>query len=1353
LSNGRINCIAQDSTGFIWIGTQDGLNRYDGAKIKIFLHRPFDSTTITGNTINDLLCDGDNVWVAINTGISYYNARDEIFYNINILETPVLANVKYSVNKVFKDFKSRIFVATQRGVFVFNKPKNLFQKYIIPGKEFAKLNFLEITFITQDRDSIFWIGTHDLGVFSFDENKGLVKEIKHFNGKINTLLNNKIFSIYEDNHHTVWIGSNEGLYAVSKTNGIVTRYLSDPDRNNWLPHIGVNEIIEDSRNNLWLATNGGLSIFSRKDGTFVNYFHDDFDESSISNNSVHCIFEDFQHNIWIGSGENGINVIKSHTYEFDCFKRIPNKPNSLNYGFILSVIEDHLGNIWIGTNGKGINKFDIKTQKFQYFVPPIATKSGRQSAAILSLLEDNTGKIWMGTYLGGIVVFNPKTNQYTTYTFDNENPEGLSNNIVSNICQDQNGIIWIATNGGGVNIFEPLTNSFRHIRLSTNSISSDFCTFIYPDKMGLIWIGSYYGLNMYNPVTGDNVAFLHNKGPGSISSDVIQTIYEDSKNRLWIGTDFGLNLFNRKDRKFINYTTENGLPSNVINGILEDNRGFLWISTNNGLSRFDPEPVKVTNFDVNDGLASTVYYQGAYYKKPNGNLYFGGTEGLTYFNPDKAKHTKYKVPLVFTEFYIYNQPISPKQKYVLENSIFKTQKIVLNYDQTFIAIEFASLNYVNANKDNYSYFLDGFDRQWNQVRNRRTASYTNLPPGKYTFYVRALNENGNIAQNSLSIIVNPPLWETWYAYTFYVLLIFALLWLIYSYLHSRNVYRHNLVVERLEKEKAIEINQAKIRFFINVSHDFKTPLTLIVSPLEKLISKGSELVNTERDHLYHLMYRNTLRLSRLINQIMDLRKIDTGNIKLYVTRNDINAFIHEIALSFEEYAHNHTMDFTVNSKFDKLEVWFDVDKIEKVVYNILSNAFRYTHDGKSISISIEQLQPGELDNLPQGKYYEGFVKISVQDQGRGIPEDMQGKIFTRFYQVQTETLANPASSGVGLSIAREFVEMHQGRITVQSKLKHGSIFSVFLPLGKSHFKEEELAPEHSTDLIRVFENDIKPKEKPIIDEVVEPDENEGKSKYKLLIVEDNYELRRFLCDSLEQKYKVLEAQNGKDGFAITLAQFPDLVISDVMMPVMNGIELCKSIKNDVRVSHTPVILLTVLNSINNQIEGYEIGADDYITKPFNLNLLEARIINLIESRKKINRKFLEELKPNPKQYYHNLLDEKFIEKALDVVEKNISNTEFSAEDFASQIGMSRSNLHIKLKALTDQSATEFIRVTRLKKAIGFLSEYRYNISEVSYMVGFNSISYFNRCFKQQFGKTPSEFLNNGMDDENKSKQE
>jgi len=1345
LSNGRITSIAQDSTGFIWIGTKDGLNRSDGFKIQVYTHVPSDSTTIIGNTINDLFCEGSNTWVGTNKGQDLYISSDEIFKHIPIIDSAA-ANTTYSIEKILRGFNNGLFIATNRGLFLFNDRKKIFERFLIPGKKFEKANYGEIMYITQDRDGIFWIGTHYSGVFTYNINNNLVEEIKYYNGTINTLVNNKIFCIYEDNHHEIWIGSDEGLYKYSKNDGKIERYLSEPGKKNWLPHITVNKISEDSHNNLWIATNGGLSIFNRKDGSFTNYFHDDFDDKSLSNNSVHYLFEDFQHNLWIGSGENGINIIKSQTIDFENFKRIPNVSNSLNYGYVLSVIEDRHGNIWIGTNGRGINKFEAKTQKFIYFIPPIATRSGIQAASILTLLEDREGKIWMGTYLGGIVVYDPITQNYSTFSFDPNNKYGLSYNNVNNIYQDSKGIIWIATNGGGVNILKPGSKIFQHIRAGINSISDDFCNVICEDKKGFIWIGCYYGLNKYDPATNKFVSFFHGSKTGSISSDVIFSLYNDSKGRFWVGTEFGLNLFNYENNSFTSFTVDDGLPNNVINGILEDNRGYLWLSTNKGLARFEPEFIKSTNFNFEDGLASSIFYPGACFKNSNGKLYFGGTEGLTFFNPDKIKHSKYRAPLVITDFYINNQPVSPRQKSVLVNSISKTHKVFLNYDQSFIAIEFASLNFVNSNKDNYSYYLEGFDRQWNNVRNQRIASYTNLPPGEYTFFVKAVNESGIETENSLVIVVKPPFWKTYLAYVVYGLLLCALLYFFYSFLHSRTVYKHNLLVERIEKEKAIEINQAKIRFFINVSHDFKTPLTLIISPLEKLITSGAILLNEERNNLYHLIYRNTLRLSRLINQIMDLRKIDTDNIKLYVTRNEIVTFIKEIAISFQEHAHNHSFDFTVESAFDSLFVWFDIDKLEKVIYNILSNAFRYTPDGKSVKINIEKANAADTINIDSSLFPEGFMKISVTDQGRGIPEELQDKIFSRFYQVHTESLANPASSGIGLSIAKEFIEMHHGFIFVQSRPKYGSTFSVLLPLGKDHFNEEELAARNSFDTLPVTQSDNKEvlPDEPLSN--IEIGQKDTKKKFKILIVEDNFELRSFLIDNLKSKYNMLEAANGKEGLNIIYSQFPDLVISDVMMPLMNGIELCKAIKTDFKISHIPIILLTVLNSISNQIEGYETGADDYVTKPFNLNLLEARIFNLIEMRKKIIKKFVEEIKTDLKTYSHNLLDEKFMQKAIEIVEKNISNFEFSAEDFAEQIGMSRSNLHVKLKALTNQSTTEFIRIVRLKKAIELLSAYKYNISEVSYMVGFNSISYFNRCFKQQYGTTPTEFLINGNKD-------
>jgi ligand-binding sensor domain-containing protein/signal transduction histidine kinase/DNA-binding response OmpR family regulator len=1337
LSNGNIKCITQDSTGFIWLGTEDGLNRYDGNKFKIFSHWASDTNSLVANTIQDLLPEGDNLWVCTNNGIDFFNATDEKFHHILIGQLHGISNI--SVFKAFKDFNNNLFIATHKGLFVLDKKNNSFVRFSFTFPELKILDNVEVDYITQDSDGNYWIGTQENGVYIFNNKTNHFEQIKYLVNNINTLINNKVFCIYEDYLHTVWIGTNEGLYAYSTPSKQLVRYLSKNGRGNWLPHITVNKIMEDSKNNLWLASNGGLSKFIRNNNTFESFYHNDFDETSLIDNSIHYVFEDTQKNIWVGSGENGLNILKSQSIVFENFKKSTNSETSLNYGYVLSVIEDKKGDVWVGTNGFGINKFEKSAKKFKYFNPPAATKVGNQTASIISLYEDNQGKIWIGTYLGGLTVYNPSNQQYTTYAFDQGNPEGLSNNNVNCVLQDSKSRIWIATNGGGINIIYPDNPSFKHIRAIDNSISSDYCTIVYEDHKENIWIGTYYGLNKYNLETGVNKVFQNSNKPGAISSDVINTIYESSDEKMWIGTSFGLNEYDESADKFTTYTTDNGLPNNVINGILQDNRGYLWLSTNKGLCRFDPATKRCTNYDKNDGLVSVSFYHGACYKSKEGVMYFGGSEGVTFFNPDKTKHTELKMPLVLTELNIYNQPVKPGKGSVLKQTITKTDEIELNYDQSFVSLEFTTLNYTNSNKDNYTYFLEGIDRQWNEIGNRRMASYTNLPSGNYTLYIKAISDNGNETQTKLKITVRPAYYRTTFAYIIYIILFFGLSYFVYSYIHARAVYKHNLIVERIEKEKAIEINQAKIRFFINVSHEFKTPLTLIISPLEKLISSGKLYSHEELNNLYLLIYRNTLRLSRLINQIMDLRKIDTGNVKLYVTSNEIVNFVKEIAISFEEYARNHAIDFDFKCAFDALNVWFDIDKIEKVLYNILSNAFRYTSDGKAVRVLIEKFDHDSINE--KDKYPYGIVKISVIDQGRGIPEDLTEKIFNRFYQVQTENLANPASSGVGLSIAKEFIEMHHGEIIVQSKLKQGSTFEIILPLGRKHFKNDELAPNSESDIEQM--TIVAPVSDITEEQLIQIDNDnidDKKKKYKIVIAEDNYELRTFLINNLKNRYTVFEAPNGKVALELVTQHNPDIIISDVMMPKMSGIELCKVVKTDLKTSHIPIILLTVLNSVNNQLEGYEIGADDYITKPFNLNLLQARIVNLIEIRKKLIKKFINEIKPDPKNYSQTTLDEKFIQKVMDVVNRNLSNVEFTAEDFADQIGMSRSNLHIKLKALTNQSATEFIRLIRLKKAAELLTINQYNISEVSYMVGFNSISYFNRCFKQQFNLTPTEFM-------------
>lgn len=1323
LSNGVVTVIVQDSVGFIWIGTQDGLNRYDGNKFEVYTHKPGDSLSIGGNNVNDILCDGHVIWVATTKGIDKYLLKEDIFLHIPVS----VSSHQFFVSNVYKDFKNRIIISSSIGLFYYDEKSDTFKTFVIPGATAINNGSLEITSIFQDSDSAFWLGTSNAGLFRFDETKREFSTISHFSGSVNTFLGNKIFSFFEDNQHAVWVGTNVGLYSISKKNYTVKRYLNDDG----LPHITVNQIFEDSKNNLLIATNGGLSIFNRKNSSFRNYYHDDFDPTSLNNNSIRCIFEDAQKNLWLGSGEEGINISKTLSVHFESLRRLPNNSNSLNYSYVLSVIEDRNGNLWIGTNGGGVNFYETKTGRFSYPSIPYVNEFGRRAAAIKTILEAHDGTIWIGTYMGGLIVYDPDSKKYTTFS-NIGSKNSISSNAINYLFQDSESRIWIATDGG-INIYDPVTADFSVLNTRNSKISSDFINYFFEDNNHQIWVGTYFGLNRINPATMEISTFMQTKKPGSISSDISYCILQDSKNQIWIGTDFGLNLYDPQNNTFKLYTTDNGLPNNSISCILEDNRSNLWISTNKGISRYDINKDKFTNYSVKDGLTSTEYYHAACFKGKSGFMYFGGTEGLTYFNPDRIRPLNHNIPLVFTNLYIFNQAISPKDNTVLDSVIFATSELTLNYDQSYIGIEFASLNFVNSSKDVFTYFLEGFDQQWNIASDSRIASYTKLPPGKYTLRVKAINENGSEVERSIAINVRPPFYKSIWAYFLYFFAIFALLYFFYSYLHSKTIYRHNLQLERIEKEKAIELNQAKVRFFVNVSHDFKTPLTLIVSPLEKLISKGKELSEAELTNLYHIIYRNTLKLSRLINQIMDLRRIDTGNVKLNVTENDVITFLKELSLNFQEHARQHKIDFKIEHEQDFLKVWYDTDKVEKVFFNIISNAFRYSADGKQIIVKVEKVD--DVTNPKDSSNISSYAKISFIDQGRGIPEDQLDKVFSRFYQVQTESLANPASSGIGLSIAQEFVEMHQGFIQLISKPGKGSTFSVFLPLGKEHFHPEDFLTEVIVEPALQIESSVEAEQEQIITE---------RKKYKLLIVEDNFELRNFLIDSLKNKYNVLEASNGRDGLNLASENLPDIVISDVMMPVMTGIELCKALKSDLKTSHIPVILLTVLNNVSNQIEGFEIGADDYVTKPFNLNLLEARIFNLIETRKRLSRRFMEDMKTDTSVKSHNYADEKFMQKALEVVEHNISNAEFSAEDFALQIGISRSNLHVKLKALTDQSATEFIRIIRLKKSIELLSTHRYNISEVSYMIGFNSISYFNRCFKQQFGITPSEFLSDGL---------
>jgi signal transduction histidine kinase/DNA-binding response OmpR family regulator len=797
-------------------------------------------------------------------------------------------------------------------------------------------------------------------------------------------------------------------------------------------------------------------------------------------------------------------------------------------------------------------------------------------------------------------------------------------------------------------------------------------------------------------------------------------------------------MFNPSTGTFESYFETDGLPNNTINAVTGDDNGNLWIATNMGLAMFDPATGRIISFSTNDGLPGMEFHHGSYFKGANGTLYFGSKKGLAWFNPGNLKTIRYQYPLVITDFRIFSESILPGKGSPLEQTILKTDVIRLKYSQSFISFDFTALNFVNQGKDVFRYRLEGLEEKWITLSPEvRTASYSNLPPGNYVFHVKVTNAiTQNEAERQLRIIVHPPLWKSPVSYLFYWILLLISVFFFYRYLKARSQGKQNLLIERIEKEKAIEINQAKLRFFINVSHEFKTPLTLILSPLEKLIYREKELNPEERGGLYRLIYRNASRLSRLINQIMDLRKLDAGNMELYASQTEIVEFVYEVAAYFEEQARNHSIDFRIRPMEDQISTWVDREKFEKILFNLISNAFKYTPDGETIELTI-----GKADREESGAI-EGALKIVVSDTGTGIPQELQGRVFDRFFQAVADGHPNPASTGIGLSIVREFVGMHHGKITLSSTPGKGSVFAVYIPLGTKHLKPEEIVAhpgEHFFAYSRVEEFSENETE-PVVKADEKPVSDINRVRKKILVVEDNYELRNFLMDNLEEFYDVYEAADGEEGLTLVHEVLPEIVISDVMMPKMTGIELCRAIKSDVKISHIPVVLITVLDAQTSQIEGLESGADDYLTKPFSIQVLELKVRNLMETRRKLVGKFMQEVDPDVKVMASNKTDERFLLKATAVVEKHLANPDFSAEDFAHELGMSRSNVHVKLRALVNQSSTEFIRTLRIKTAARLLATTDLNVSEVSFKVGFNNISYFNRCFKKHFSMPPSDYI-------------
>lgn len=1343
--------VLEDKKGFLWLGMESGLVRYDGYTFKMYTHDPDDPTSISSNVIRALFQD-DNGFLWIGTdggGLSRFNPQLEQFTNFK--HEPNNPN-SLSGNRVYSiaaDRSGAIWVATltsglNRIVFETNEKATCkevicFTRFRHRPDDEGSLADDRIWTMLIDRRNRLWAGTVSAGLDMLDLNSlsGRPPEFVHFRNKPDapqSISGNSIKAIYEDRNGILWVGTEfRGLNRFDPHQNKFFSWQFHKNIPQSLSHNHVSCILEDSNGSLWVGTNGGgMNVFDREKETFLRHTYNPSDSYSLNGNLVNTIYESRSGILWIGMVNKGLNWIDPRKQLIKHFYHIPGQAGSLNGNLVKAVYQDRNGAVWTGTYGGGLSLFDPETGKFTNFLQSIDNGNIAKNN-IERIYEDGNGQLWLGTDGAGLFLFD-RVKQ--TFTDLNTLPGGsrLSGKAIWSICEDLNGNLWIGTADGGLSRYHRKTEQFENFRQQAddpNSINSNDIRVIFQDYLGLLWIGTYGGgLNRYDPTDGTFVHYTTSRGEaGGISNDIITDIFESPvSHQLWIGTfGGGLNRFDRVTGTFTVYREKDGLSNDVVKSIEEDKTGNLWVSTLMGISKFNPKSETFVRFSTSDGLQGNGFNLGASCLSNEGTMYFGGTNGLNIFSPENIKKSSLdSVTCFITDLKIFNRSIQPgeaiRNRVIIDQVIDETASVTIPYFIDDFTFEFAALDFAAADKISYAYQLEGFNTDWQYTdAERRYASFSNLPPGDYTFKVRASDTDRvwNGRARELKVVILPAPWKTGWAYALYALLFFTSIYLFRRYELARFKLKNELKLERLERKKTKELNEMKLRFFTNISHEIRTPLTLILSPIQELISSG-DLSKEVRDQL-HNVNRNANRLLLLVNQLLEFRKQDEGYAKLKVAKGDLVTFTAEIILSFKEFAQKRNIKLSFTHQPEAIDIWYDSDMMEKVLFNLLSNAFKFTPDGGTIGIRMIQ----EHD----------AVKIIVEDTGKGIAKEDLPHIFERFHKFDKGYQGNYLGSGIGLALVKRLIELHHGTISVESEEGKFTRFVIELPLGVEHFKEEEIISDHQGSEhaahYKIADGTQKSSEK-----------NESPAAAdapQLLLVEDNDDVRDYLKKLFQPQYQILEAADGKAGWNLAMKHSPDLIISDIMMPEMDGLELCKKTKTTLETSHIPVVLLTARNSMFYQTEGLETGADDYITKPFNSNLLKLKVQNLINSRKRLREKFSQNIALEPHEITISTPDQDLLQRAIGAVEKFMDDSAFDVNALAKEIGVSRPVLYRKLPAITNYTPNEFIRVIRLKRAAQMLGKVDLPISDVCYRTGFNTPKYFSRCFRDFFGVSPSDY--------------
>ena len=1404
LSGNIVQSINKDSRGYLWIGCNNALNRYDGSKFTKYIHNPGDSTSITSGKITCTLEDKEgNLWISTKNGVCTFNYRTEKFKRFfNVKRENSFARTLYLTSH------NELFLVATSGVYLFDRKLQKFIKYF----SFDAEN--NATVMTEDEFGNLYIGTWGSGIMvvGADRKSSFMQTI---NAEFVTRDDNCVESMVVDHKGRIWIGTRNGFYfaqsrtTISSTQFNIQRVLDKTGNPLPISNHMVHSIAVDESNKIWLGTENGLNIYDPESQQLQIQYSTKNTPGRLSNNMILCVYNEPTSGIWIGTYQGGVNFYSKGNIPFkDMFPYI-NQSENKKIQYVKSVYQQPSGKYWVGTD-YGLLRFSKNLQLDKAFTntghPGELIKGG-----ITAIYYDRFNEFWIGTWGGGMNKMDQGTEKFTNFSkLDGASTTDSMFTFDCNIiafAEDSQVYLWIANKFNVIDRYDRKARSFRQIYISqqigrpTMEINS-----IGMDKDDNLWIGATgAGLIKLDTKTLKAELFApqeHNEPESKtgLPSVDVYSVHIHKSGKIWMGTGRGLSRFDPLTKEFTNYSTENGLNSEMVLGVVSDNKNNIWLSTLNGISRLDTTTGYFLNYNVEDGVISNAEVA---YKSGNGTLFFAGVNGITMFHPDSIWLNKQAPPIVFTDFKLFDKSILFKDK-TLPFHVNEVNEIVLTYSQNSITIDFQALNFIQQNKNVYRCKLDGFDGEWIYLGAKNEVKYTNLNSGTYYFKVRAANNSGvwNNTERVLKITILTPWWKTLIFRVLVVVLIIILILLIIrlrtiqlvhqkralkikveertreienqqvelqkqavELLHTNSLLvlnqkeielqkesitrqkdkleekneileqqKEQILVQKMQTEQMAsqlhEADQKKIKFMTNVSHEFRTPLTLIYSPLENMLREFDHIGKDKLLTRLKLMYRNTKRLLRLINEFLDISKMEAGLVKMNLGEGNITDFTQVMIDSYQFLALQNNIKYSFTSELKQHTCLFDADKIEKIVTNLLSNAFKFTPCNGVIKVKLNVFQRNESGELE-------MFQIKVEDSGIGIKDEFKGRIFDRFFQIENSEEHN-SGTGIGLALTQELIAIYGGTIRLENELGKGSSFFVTLPCHEKYFNADEISKDIISIPYRSDELDFS--NEAIISEPYEGDEmNFDNKKSTILLVEDSLEIVQFLQEHFEEDFNFVSTNDGMNGFDKAVLTLPQVIILDVMMPKMNGFQLCEKLKKDERTCHIPVIFLTALAEIKEQMEGLENGADDYITKPFEVDLLRIKVNNLIESRRKLKLLYQKKLTLDTMGLVPDSTDEKLIRKILNIVEKEISNSGFGVEELSKIVGLSRTHLYRKVLEISNQSPVELIRNLRLEKAASLLGQNKFYISEVAYMAGFSEISYFRKIFKEFYGVSPSEF--------------